>query len=69
MQQELEKYSALRRNHDNMIEAAEKELQSSQEEKATEPVKVRPDKDPTTKIGRAAMDVIERKKKRGRPAK
>lgn len=74
-QQEVEKYAALKKSHDDAVASAEKELQRESEKTADEhekkqekQIKIRPDKDPTTKVGRAAIDIAERKK-RGRPNK
>lgn len=71
-QQELEKYVTLKKNHDDAAASAEKDLQRESEKPSDQPekkqIKTRPDKDPTTKVGRAAIDIAERKK-RGRPNK
>ena len=72
IKQELDKIKALKKNHDSMIssqdlENAEEKLHAldevQEEPKKEEPKRVRPDKNPKTRIGRAAMDLAERKRK------
>ncbi len=59
LKQDIEKLAVLKKNHESAIEKQEKENQESSDEEQ----RVRPDKNPNTKIGKAAMDLIERKKK------
>jgi hypothetical protein len=74
LRQDLEKLIVSKTNHDSAIktrlEEAKKEETKQEETKKEEVQKqkeqttrVRPDKDPTTRAGRAALDIAERRKK------
>jgi hypothetical protein len=70
--QELEKLQILKMNHNNLIndekskkdQIAETSLDNVAEGKEQEkPKRIRPDKDPSTRVGKAAIDLAERKRK------
>ena len=74
LKQDIEKLSSIKANHESELENVQKQQEEKAETKEVTPVKVdepvqekkqpvRPDKNPNTKIGRAAMDIMERKKK------
>jgi len=74
LKQDIEKLSSVKANHESALANAQKQQEEKAETKqettakADEPVQekkqpVRPDKNPNTKIGKAAMDIMERKKK------
>ncbi|NBP01825.1 MAG: hypothetical protein EBU90_17150 [Proteobacteria bacterium] len=69
LRQDLEKLVASKTNHDSAIktrlEEAKKEETQQQDATVTKErsTRVRPDKDPTTRAGRAALDIAERRKK------
>ena len=74
LKQDIEKLSSIKANHESELENVQKQQEEKAETKEATPVKadepvqekkqpVRPDKNPNTKIGRAAMDIMERKKK------
>ena len=74
LKQDIEKLSSIKANHESELENVQKQQEEKAETKEVTPAKadepiqekkqpVRPDKNPNTKIGRAAMDIMERKKK------
>jgi hypothetical protein len=74
LKQDIEKLSSIKANHESALTNVQKQQEEKTETKQATPVKadepvqekkqpVRPDKNPNTKIGRAAMDIMERKKK------
>jgi hypothetical protein len=77
LKQEIEKLSSIKENHESALANIQKQQEEKQVEKvesqpqptvqekveSEKSEKVRPDKNPKTKIGRAAMDIMERKKK------
>ena len=66
LKNDLEKLLSIKNNHDSALLKASKEAEVAEQEKeeASKTIqKTRPDLDPKTKIGKAAMDLKERKKK------
>lgn len=70
LKQELEKLSLIKANHESAILNIQKQQEQNAKkaeivvtEKETKEKAIRPDKNPNTKIGRAALDIMERKKK------
>jgi len=65
LKQDIEKLTFLKKNHESAVKNAEKEepKKETKEIKEEEPQRVRPDKNPHTKIGQAAIDIAERKRK------
>jgi hypothetical protein len=63
LKQDIEKMVVLKKNHEVALKATEKNELKKEVEVKEEIQKVRPDKNPNTKIGRAAIDIAERKKK------
>ncbi len=74
LKQDIEKLSSVKANHESALANVQKQQEEKEETKQDAPAKtdepvqekkqpVRPDKNPNTKIGRAAMDIMERKKK------
>jgi len=59
LKQDVEKLISLKNNH----ESAAKNVETKKEETKEEHQRVRPDKNPHTKIGQAAIDIAERKRK------
>lgn len=63
LKQDIEKMVVLKKNHEVALKATEKNELKKEVEVKEEIQKIRPDKNPNTKIGRAAIDIAERKKK------
>lgn len=63
LKQDIEKLNALKANHEGALSNAKKQEQVQEKQQPTPIEKVRPDKNPNTKIGKAAIDIMERKKR------
>ena len=71
LQQEIEKLSKTLQESEQQLSQIEESQKKSEQEKAVSEIsenlktkkRVRPDKDPSTRIGRAAIDIATRKKK------